>query len=125
MLLAPWNHCVLDRALLQMVQDLVAGDTAVADDLPGFVQIRHVEVAHAPGQDLALALKLLESRERVLERILAAPVQEIAVEAIGLQPSQRSFAGQHRSLARRILGENLGYEEHFIPPPGDNLCYHT
>src|SRR4029077_15607132 len=96
--LAPREHRVLDGTLLQMIKNLVAGNGAVADDLPGFVQIRCVEVAYAPRQDLAFALKLLEGPQRVFERIPAAPVQEIAVEAIGLQSSQRSFARQHRSL---------------------------
>ena len=69
-LLAPGQHGVLDRALLQVVEDLVAGDAALAGDRPRLLEVGHVEVAHAPGEDLALAPELLEGRDRVLQRML-------------------------------------------------------
>ena len=49
MILAPRQHCVLDRALLQMVERLIADETAFAGELPSFFQVGHIEVAHAPG----------------------------------------------------------------------------
>ena len=36
---APRNHRMLDRALLQMVKNLVAGDFSFARDLKEFIQI--------------------------------------------------------------------------------------
>ena len=38
-LLAPRDHRVLDRALLQMIEHLVAGDLALARDIEQFVEI--------------------------------------------------------------------------------------
>lgn len=54
--LAPGQHGVLDRALLQVVEHLVASDAARPGDGERFLQVGDVEVAHAPAQDLARAL---------------------------------------------------------------------
>ena len=48
MLLAPRDHRVLDRALLQMIEHLIAGDLALAGDGEHFVEIVGVEIADAP-----------------------------------------------------------------------------
>src|SRR6267142_3663829 len=69
--LAPPEHGVLDRALFQVVQDLIARERALAGDRAGLIEIGRVEVAHAPREDLSLALKLLERGERVFQRVLA------------------------------------------------------
>ena len=47
-LLAPRDHRVLDGALLQMIEHLVAGDLALAGDRQQFVEIVGVEIADAP-----------------------------------------------------------------------------
>ena len=52
-LLAPRDHRVLDRALLQMIEHLVAGDLALARDIEQFVEIVSVEIADAPGADFS------------------------------------------------------------------------
>src|SRR5687768_17622918 len=52
---------MLDGALAQMIEHLVAGDLALARDSEGFGEILLVEIAHPPGEDLAFALELLES----------------------------------------------------------------
>ena len=105
MVLAPGQHGVLDRALLQMVEDLVAGDPALAAGFPGGIEVGHVEVADAPGQDLALLAEPLEAREGVLERVRAGPVQEVAVQPVGAQARERPLAGRHRRRrGRRCWG---------------------
>ena len=53
LLLAPWDHRVLDRAFLQMIEHLVAGDLALARDRQQLVEIVGVEIADAPGADLS------------------------------------------------------------------------
>ena len=53
--LAPRDHRVLDRAFLQMIEHLVAGDLALARDIEQFVEIVGVEIADAPGADLSAA----------------------------------------------------------------------
>ena len=82
-LFAPGEHGVLDGAFLEMVEDLVAGDAALAGDLQGLLQVGLIEIAHAPGQDLPLAPKLLEGRDRLLQRIPPA-------SARGSSPAGRS-----------------------------------
>ena len=52
-LLAPRNHRVLDRAFLQMIEHLVAGDPALARDREQFVEIVGIEIADAPGADFS------------------------------------------------------------------------
>src|SRR5262245_3903423 len=46
---APGNHGVLDSALLQIVEDLVADNAAFPGDREGLLQIALVEVADPPG----------------------------------------------------------------------------
>ena len=43
---------MLDRALAQVVEDLIAGKKALAGGLPHLLEVVLVEVAHAPGEDL-------------------------------------------------------------------------
>jgi hypothetical protein len=87
-LLAPGNHGMLDRPVLQMVEHLVAGDSAFAGDAHGFVEVGYVEIANAPRADFSVALKPLEARDRLLQRMRTAPVQQVAVEPLGLQPRE-------------------------------------
>ena len=70
-LLAPRDHRVLDRTLLQVIEHLIAGDTAGTRDSPSDLEVGHIKVAQSPGENLPLALELFECRYRVLERVLA------------------------------------------------------
>ena len=85
---APRQHPGFDGSLLQMVEDLVAGHEADVDDLPHVLEILHVEVADAPRQHLFLRAKLFEGVDRLFQRIRASPMQEIAVEVVGLEASE-------------------------------------
>ena len=71
---------------------------------------------------MPLPLQLLEGGDRLLERMAAAPVQEVAVEPVGLQPLERPLAGGDRSVARGVLRQHLGDEEDLVAPPGDRLA---
>src|ERR1044072_4209167 len=71
----PGEHGVFNGALLQMVENLIAGYVARADDLESLFEIGHVEVADAPRENFAVASELAECVERFFERIQAAPVQ--------------------------------------------------
>ena len=68
-LLAPRDHRVLDRALLQMIEHLVAGDTHCHEHLFQLVEIVDIEIADAPAFDLAGGDQLFEGRNRVRQRI--------------------------------------------------------
>ena len=48
MRLAPRDHRVLDGALLQMIQHLIAGDFAGACDVEHLLEIARVKIADAP-----------------------------------------------------------------------------
>ena len=106
-LLAPGDDSVLDRALLQMIEHLIAGDLALARDIEQFAEIVAVEIADAPGANFPCADQFVESRDRLLERIRAAPVQEIAIEMVGLQPLQRTLAGGDGAAPRGIARQHF------------------
>ena len=82
----PWEHSVFNRALLKVIEDLIANERIC--DAPSLYQVGLIEVAHAPGENLPLALELLKCSNRVFQRLCAAPVQKIAIESVGVQPGQ-------------------------------------
>jgi len=79
-LFAPWDHRMLDRALAQMVEHLIAGRMAGPGDPANGVEIGNVEIADAPGPDLAVGAKLFEGGDRILERMRPAPMQKVTIE---------------------------------------------
>jgi hypothetical protein len=81
-LYTPREDSVFNRPLLQMIEDLIANEGIC--DAPSFGQVELIEVAHAPGENLPLILKLLKRRNRVFKRLCATPVQKITVESIGV-----------------------------------------
>jgi hypothetical protein len=85
-LYTPREHSVFNRALLQMIEDLIANERIC--DAPSFCQIDLIEVTDAPGKNLPLILKLLKRSDRVFKRLCATPVQKIAIESVGVQPDQ-------------------------------------
>ena len=123
-LLAPGDDRVLDRALFQMIEDLIAGQTTTADDFQDRFKVGHVKVADTSGEDLPLATEPLERRNRLRERVLATPVQKITIQPVGLEASERPLAGHDRSASRGILGKDLGDQENLIAAPGYRLGHH-
>ena len=115
---------MLDRPLFQVVEDLVAGDAALAGNLPGLLQVGLVEVAHSPREDLPRLPEPLEGRERLLEGVRAAPVQEVAVQPVGTEAGERPLARRDRPLQGGILGQDLGDEEDLVASPGDRFADH-
>jgi len=85
MLFAPGDHGVLDRTLLQVVEDLVSGKMPVPGNPSDRVEFTHVEVTDAPRQDFPVALELLEGANGVLQGVLPGPVQKVTIQPIGLQ----------------------------------------
>ncbi len=71
----------------KVVEDLV-GLTACAAARDEFLHVVGVEIADAPAQDLARRDQPLHGLDRLGERNIAAPVQEIQVEPVGAQPSR-------------------------------------
>jgi len=85
------------------------------------LEVRHIEIADAPTEDLAFALQRLKTRKGLVKRICTAPVKQIAVETVRAEACQRGLARCNDSAARGMVREHLGYEEDFIPTPGDCL----
>src|SRR5450432_340124 len=63
--LAPRDQRVFDGPLLQMIKYLIAGDAALTGYIKQFVEVVHVEIADAPGADLAGANQFVERRDRL------------------------------------------------------------
>lgn len=121
--LAPRDHGVLYGALLQVVKNLVAGQSVSAGNFPCLFKIGHIEVADAPGENFPLALKLLESRERFVQRMLATPVQEVTIQPVGSKALQRTLAGYHCPAVRSVVGHDLGDQKNLIALSDDCLAY--
>ena len=121
MLFAPWNDAVLDGAFLQVIQYLVAGDRALVGNLRYSGEIVGVEIADTPGSDLAGGFEFLEGRDRIDERRLAAPVQQIAIEVVGAETLQRTLARLDGAPLRSIAWQHLGNQEHFVAPALDGI----
>ncbi len=90
---------MLDVALGEVVEHLVARDLAGPGDLERAFELALVEVADAPCPYLAVRAQLPERIDRVGERMIAGPVQQVAIDAIGAQPLQASFARADRTGA--------------------------
>ena len=69
-------------------------------DRERLLEIADVEVADAPGPDLPRSLELLERAEGVLERMRPRPVEQVAVEPVGLEARQALLAGPQSPLVR-------------------------
>ena len=107
---------MFDRAFLQMIEYLIADNARFAGNLLSLFKIRHVEIAQAIGEYFALLAERVESRKRVLQRMRSAPVQQVAIQPISLEVSERSLASDLCAQSGGILWQHLGDQEHLIAP---------
>ena len=114
---------MLDGALSQVVQHLVAGGMSGTGYFADFIEVVDVEIAHAPGADLAVSREHLECPHRLLERIAAAPMQQIAIQAVRLQARQRLLAREDGAAPRRVARQYLGHEEYLVASPLDRRAH--
>src|SRR5262249_36863478 len=77
------------------------------------------EVAETPGADLPGAAQAFEAGDGVRDRMRARPVQEVAVEVVGPEPSQAAFTGRDGAGGRRVVRTHLGYQVDVVAAPGD------
>src|SRR5581483_497724 len=91
-LLAPRHNGAFDASLLEMIEDLIAGDPAFPRDRQSLFEVVLVEIADAPRADEAAFRQFLEGRDRIGERMMSAPVQQVAVEPVRAQALQRLLA---------------------------------
>jgi hypothetical protein len=73
-----------------MIQYLIAGEAALplASNRQDFSQIGHVEVADTPRENLAGALEIVKTRDSILEWVLAASMQQVTVQPVGIETGQ-------------------------------------
>ena len=129
---APRYDLMLDRALVQMIEHLVAGD--MGRDRIGRFEVCDVEIAQAPGPDLAVAAQGLEGGDRPFQRMRARPMKKIAIERFDLEPLQGALAGRDRSsrgssrsnatlqLMFRRNGQKLRDSNHRRKPDEPSTC---
>src|SRR6201996_9024085 len=104
--LTPGNDSMFNGPLLEVIKDLVTGEQTFAGDAPDFFQIIDVKIAHPPGEYFSLVTQLLEGGDRLLQRMAPTPVQEVAIQAVGLKAKQRLLTRFDGCAPPGILGEN-------------------
>ena len=119
----PWDQVPLDAAALEVVEDFVRNDALQALLEPRELrEVFDVEVADAGVADLLRAEQRVETRERLLERNVAAPVQEIQVDAIGSEPRETPLARRGHAPSCRVLRIELGHDKDVVTPAGDRFA---
>jgi hypothetical protein len=121
MFLTPWHNGVLNSTFFPVIKNLIAGEMTFLSDLPCLFEIRNIEVAHAPGQNHSITLQLIEGRYRFLERILTAPVKEIAIQSVRLEPNQGPLA----SLFALVVPGSLTDHRDVTPRGSEMALFHT
>jgi hypothetical protein len=64
-----------------------------------------------------------EPLQRLRQRHLAAPVQEIQVEPVGAEAAQARLTSGHRAQSSGMLRQHLANEEHLIATSRDRLTH--
>ncbi len=78
------QQIVFDTARSQMIENLICRTGITAHFLPQLMQILDVKVRDAPATDFTLLLKRLHGQQRLFQRHVATPVQQIEIKIIGL-----------------------------------------
>src|ERR1700733_13697776 len=112
----------LDAAPREVVEHLIGGDTGAARQIPQLLHVGKIQVADAEVADLAGALQIEKARQCLLKWDLAAPVQQVQVDAIGFQAPQAALAGRAAAVPRSVVRINLRDEKHLVTPPVDCLA---
>src|ERR1700738_3873202 len=102
---------MLNSATCQGVQHLVGRHIPAPGEAHEFLQIGDVEITNAPISDLARAKQRLEPSQRFLQRYGAPPMQQIEVDAVGLEAFQTTLARRDGSARGGVLREDLGHQE--------------
>src|SRR5439155_20645115 len=119
----PGQEIPLDAAAFEVVEDLVRHDALEAAlDLCELLHVVDVEVAHARVTDLLRLEEIVESRQRFLEGNVAAPMKQIEVDLLNVQPAEAPITGRGHAVTRGVLWIELRHDEHLIAAAGDRLA---
>ena len=86
-----------------------------------FLHVVGVEIADAIVEDFSGLLERGERFERLRQRLAAAPVQQIDVEAVGLEPLEAALAGRDGAAPRGVVRIDLADQAYFVAPARDRL----
>src|SRR5262245_48273845 len=89
---APRDGIGLDASPREIIEHLIGGNGA-AEQRRQLLHVVGVEITYAPSLDRSVAQKGLKPGERLLQRIAPAPMQEIEIEAVGVETLQAPLAG--------------------------------
>lgn len=112
---------MLGAAARQVVEDLVGRHTLAALDGHPLLHVVGVEIADAVIDDLAVAPESLEGLDRLGEGDRAAPVQQVDVDPIGLEPLQAALAGLDRGTLAGVVRIDLADDEQLVAPAADRF----
>ncbi len=109
--------------MLEIEQHLVRDDPLEAVlQARELAKIVDVEVADAGVADLSLGEELGEAVDRLAERHVAPPVQEVEVEAVRREASQAALARLAHPFARPVLRIELAHQEDLFAAARDRLA---
>ena len=113
-----------DPARVEVIEHLVGRAVLAVRHAGQFVHVARIEVADAPLPDLAVLLQGLERFHRLGQGNGAAPVQQIEVEPIGLEPLEAALAGRNGTFARGVVRIDLAHQEDVVPAAGHGFRQH-
>ena len=104
-----------------MIEHLVGRAAFATRRPPQRLHIVGVQIRDAPAADLARGHQPLHRLDRLLQRDIPAPVQEIHIEIVGLQPAQAVFTGAAHRRSAGVPGIDFGHQHHAIAQAADRL----
>ena len=122
-----WHFGSTDHSIpreFEVIEHLVRRAVVAVRHAGEFLHVARVEVADAPLPDLAAFLQALECFHRLGQRNGAAPMQQVKIEPIGLEPREATLAGHHNAFARGVVRINFAHQENLVPAPGQGFRQH-
>src|SRR5215208_4334155 len=87
----PWNEALFDAAARQVVEHLIGCDRLAARKHDELFHVVGIEIADAPAAYFSGLDQRSKARDGFGKRHAAAPMQQIKIETIGLQPFQAAI----------------------------------
>jgi len=104
-----------------VIEDLVRRARAPVGHPGKLVQVVDVEVRHAPARDLSVALQALEGLDRLGQRDVAAPVEQVEIQARDAQALEAALARRDGRTLPGVVRVDLRDDEDLVAPALDRL----
>src|SRR5258706_5334604 len=112
--LTPRDQIELDPPLAQIVHHLIGCDVFSVGKFDNLLHLANVEIADAPMADLSGPLQCGEGIHSFGDRTRSGPVQQIKIDAVGLQTLQALLARRYRAAPRGVSVHHLADEKGFV-----------